>query len=632
MVKKGYKQTKIGVIPEDWDCREIDSEIKEISMGPFGSDIPVSSFTSEGVPVLNGHSVSKVKLIDTFKNYVSEEKAKSLKKAVAQQGDIIVTHRGTIGQISYIPIGSRYKKYVISQSQFRVRLNEDSVNPHFVASYFLSPKGQSFLLEKKGHTGVPALAQPTTNFRKLCIPLPSLPEQDRIVNAFEDIEDLISSLEKQISKKKAIKQGAMQELLTGKRRLPGFSGEWRYFNLMKNSKVKARIGWQGLKKSEYLDSGYALLVTGTDFDDGRVLWDRCHYVTRSRYEQDRNIQLQNNDILITKDGSLGKAALVQGLTKPATLNSGIFVIRPLQDAYDPVFVYQILSSFVFKNFLDRLSAGSTIIHLYQKDVGKFEFLLPPTIAEQKAIAEALSEMDSDIAALENKLTKYRQVKQGMMQQLLTGKIRLKNDVEDLRQAEQANAVKTLPARTAHNRQFDDAVSIAAIVDAFYSDKYPLGRVKVQKLLYLLHRHQAVSVSDFKKKAAGPYADTVRYKGGEPIAKKNKYIVSENGKQGTRYSRGENMAQALNYVERWGMQSDLQWLKDNFLHTGRNDLELFATVDMAICDLNEAGVPISVASIKDLIASSKEWKAKLSKTYFSDRDIARAIKKCTELFN
>ena len=244
MVKKGYKQTEIGVIPEDWDCREINSEIKEISMGPFGSDIPVSSFTSEGVPVLNGHSVSKVKLIDTFKNYVSEEKAKTLKKAVAQQGDIIVTHRGTIGQISYIPIGSRYKKYVISQSQFRVRLNEDSVNPHFVASYFLSPKGQSFLLEKKGHTGVPALAQPTTNFRKLCIPLPSLPEQDRIVNAFEDIDDLISSLEKQISKKKAIKQGAMQELLTGKHRLPGFSGEWRYFNLMKNSKVKARIGWR----------------------------------------------------------------------------------------------------------------------------------------------------------------------------------------------------------------------------------------------------------------------------------------------------------------------------------------------------------------------------------------------------
>ncbi len=616
MVKKGYKQTEVGVIPEKWKdkklgdvgkvcmCKRIfanqtsnTGEVPFFKIGTFGKE--ADAYISKG-------------LYEDYKQRFS----------YPQKGDVLISAAGTLGRTIVFEGKDAY-----FQDSNIVWLDTDKellCNEYLYHYYKVIKWGAS-----EGSTIARLYNGIICNTH---IALPDVEEQKQIATVLSEIDELISLTEKQISKKKAIKQGAMQELLTGKRRLPGFSGEWRYFNLMKNSKVKARIGWQGLKKSEYLDSGYALLVTGTDFDDGRVLWDGCHYVTRSRYEQDRNIQLQNNDILITKDGSLGKAALVQGLTKPATLNSGIFVIRPLQDAYDPVFVYQILSSFVFKNFLDRLSAGSTIIHLYQKDVGKFEFLLPPTIAEQKAIAEALSEMDADIAALENKLTKYRQVKQGMMQQLLTGKIRLKNDVEDLRQAEQANAVKTLPARTAHNRQFDDAVSIAAIVDAFYSDKYPLGRVKVQKLLYLLHRHQAVSVSDFKKKAAGPYADTVRYKGGEPIAKKNKYIVSENGKQGTRYSRGENMAQALNYVERWGMQSDLQWLKDNFLHTGRNDLELFATVDMAICDLNEAGVPISVASIKDLIASSKEWKAKLSKTYFSDRDIARAIKKCTELFN
>ena len=616
MVKKGYKQTEVGVIPEKWKdkklgdvgkvcmCKRIfanqtsnTGEVPFFKIGTFGKE--ADAYISKG-------------LYEDYKQRFS----------YPQKGDVLISAAGTLGRTIVFEGKDAY-----FQDSNIVWLDTDKellCNEYLYHYYKVIKWGAS-----EGSTIARLYNGIICNTH---IALPDVEEQKQIATVLSELDELMSLTEKQIAKKKAIKQGAMQELLTGKRRLPGFSGEWRYFNLMKNSKVKARIGWQGLKKSEYLDSGYALLVTGTDFDDGRVLWDRCHYVTRFRYEQDRNIQLQNNDILITKDGSLGKAALVQGLTNPATLNSGIFVIRPLQDAYDPVFVYQILSSFVFKNFLDRLSAGSTIIHLYQKDVGKFEFLLPPTIAEQKAIAEALSEMDADIAALENKLTKYRQVKQGMMQQLLTGKIMLKNDVEDLRQAEQASAVKTLPARTAHNRQFDDAVSIAAIVDAFYSDKYPLGRVKVQKLLYLLHRHQAASVSDFKKKAAGPYADTVRYKGGEPIAKKNKYIVSENGKQGTRYSRGENMAQALNYVERWGMQSDLQWLKENFLHTGRNDLELFATVDMAICDLNEAGVPISVASIKDLIASSKEWKAKLSKTYFSDRDIARAIKKCTELFN
>ena len=106
------------------------------------------------------------------------------------------------------------------------------------------------------------------------------------------------------------------------------------------------------------------------------------------------------------------------------MNSGVFVIRPLQNAYDPEFVYHILSSFVFKEFLDKLSAGSTIVHLYQKDMSKFEFLLPPTLDEQKAIAAILSEMDEEIEKLEEKYEKYTAIKQGMMEQLLTGKIRL----------------------------------------------------------------------------------------------------------------------------------------------------------------------------------------------------------------
>ena len=239
-----------------------------------------------------------------------------------------------------------------------------------------------------------------------------------------DVDSMISLLEKLIAKKKAVKQGAMQELLTGKKRLPGFDGEWNKINLAKKSKIKARIGWQGLTTNEYLDSGYSYLVTGTDFVNGKIDWDNCHYVAKDRFDQDKNIQIQNDDILITKDGSLGKTALVKGLDKPATLNSGVFVIRPIQESYDPVFVYYILSSFVFKDFLDHLSAGSTIIHLYQKDISKFEFLIPPTIEEQTAIASILSDMDNEIEALEQKLEKNRQIKQGMMQQLLTGKIRL----------------------------------------------------------------------------------------------------------------------------------------------------------------------------------------------------------------
>lgn len=622
MVKKGYRQTEIGVLPEDWAIGYL-SDFGKVQSGGTPSTT-MADYWGGSIAWCTPSDITSTptKYINSTERTITDAGLKNSAAIVMPAGSILLCTRATIGElkINSIPMATNqgFKNITI----------DDSGNAEFFY-YLLQTKKNSMLELAIGST---FLEISKTALCKIPLQIPMRDEQNKIADALSDIDNLIVVLEKQIAKKKAIKQGAMQELLTGKRRLPGFSGEWENFNLMKYSKVKARIGWQGLKKSEYLDSGYSFLVTGTDFDDGRVRWDSCHYVTQSRYEQDRNIQLQNNDILITKDGSLGKVALVQGLTKPATLNSGIFVIRPLQNAYDSVFVYHILSSFVFKNFLDKLSAGSTIIHLYQKDVGKFEFLLPPTIAEQKAISAILSEMDADITALEERLAKYRQVKQGMMQQLLTGKIRLTKDIEDSVRTEQVTSEKAILSRSAHNHQFDDAVSIAAIVDAFYSDRYPLGRVKVQKLLYLLHRHQAASVSDFKKKVAGPYADTVRYKGGEPIAKKNKYIVSESSKQGTRYSKGENISQALEYVERWGMQTDLQWLKENFLHTSRNDLELFATVDMAMCDLDEAGIPVSVESIKNLIASNKEWKAKLSKNYFSDWDIARAIRKCVELFN
>ena len=237
------------------------------------------------------------------------------------------------------------------------------------------------------------------------------------------------------------------------------------------------------------------MVTGTYFVNGKIDWDNCHYVAKDRFDQDKNIQIQNNDILITKDGSLGKTALVKGLNKPATLNSGVFVIRPIQESYDPAFVYYILSSFVFKDFLDHLSAGSTIIHLYQKDISKFEFLMPPTIGEQVAIASILSDMDNEIEALEQKLEKTCQLKQGMMQQLLTGKIRFTGKDEDIPRK-----------RTLHsaNIYFKRAVLAAEIASRLYQET-TFGHVKMEKLLFLTEKLCDIDLnSNYHRDAAGPY--------------------------------------------------------------------------------------------------------------------------------
>ena len=258
----------------------------------------------------------------------------------------------------------------------------------------------------------------------MVISLPSAEEQEKIVGVLSDVDTLITDLQKLIRKKKDIRQGTMQMLVTGKKRLDGFDGEWVKINLSKNSKLKARIGWQGLTTAEYLDEGYSYLITGTDFKDGQIDWNGCHYVDYNRYKQDPNIQVSNGDLLLTKDGTIGKVAFVSDLKRPATLNSGVFLVNPITDAYTAHFMFYVLESSVFKDFLQQLSAGSTINHLYQKDLVKFDLYVPPTKEEQEAIAAILFDMDSDIHKLEAKLEKYQKVKQGMMEELLTGKVRL----------------------------------------------------------------------------------------------------------------------------------------------------------------------------------------------------------------
>jgi|APGre2960657444_1045066.scaffolds.fasta_scaffold00195_11 type I restriction enzyme S subunit len=196
--------------------------------------------------------------------------------------------------------------------------------------------------------------------------------------------------------------------------------DWDVKNLLDNFTLKARIGWQGLTTEEYLSTGDYGLVTGTDFRDGYIDWDNCVYVEKIRYVQDKNIQLKVNDVLVTKDGTIGKVAFVNKLPNPTTLNSGIFVVRPKNPNIDERFFYYILMSSYFDIFLSKITAGSTITHLYQKDFSTFNFILPPRF-EQNAIAQVLSDTDSYINSLEKLIEKKSQIKQGAMQELLKPK-------------------------------------------------------------------------------------------------------------------------------------------------------------------------------------------------------------------
>ena len=166
--------------------------IDEIAMGPFGSNIKVDCFVDKGIPVLNGSNLEGFELSEKSFRYVTEEKADSLKKANAHKGDVVITHRGTLGQIVYIPQTAQRDRYVISQSQFRVKCNK-KVLPEYFVYYFHTPIGQHKLLSNASQVGVPALARPSSTFQKIEIEIPDLETQKKVVKLIGSLQTRITT-------------------------------------------------------------------------------------------------------------------------------------------------------------------------------------------------------------------------------------------------------------------------------------------------------------------------------------------------------------------------------------------------------------------------------------------------------
>ncbi|MCU4202790.1 restriction endonuclease subunit S [Vibrio cholerae] len=426
-IPKGYLKTEYGIFPSDWCVLTLDD---------------VCSFAGGAQPEKSVFSYKEqsgyIRLIQ-IRDYKSDKDIVYIPEKLARKKcstvDIMIGRYGPpIFQILR-GIEGAYNVALIKATP------KENIDREFLY-YFLKNDSLFELMDmlsqrSSGQTGVelPAL-------KSYPIGLPPIEEQTAIANALSDVDALISELEKLIAKKQAIKTATMQQLLTGRTRLPQFAlredgtpkgtkpselGEipedWECISIGRDTVLKARIGWQALTTKEYQTTGDIYLVTGTDFDSGAVKWERCFYVSEWRYKQDQNIQLRNNDVLITKDGTIGKVGYVTALSRPATLNSGVFVVRPKNNNLMQRFLFYVLTSRVFDDFINRITAGSTITHLYQKDFVNFEFSAP-CIEEQTAIATILSDMDAEIQALEQRLGKTRQIKQGMMQELLTGKTRL----------------------------------------------------------------------------------------------------------------------------------------------------------------------------------------------------------------
>ena len=200
-------------------------------------------------------------------------------------------------------------------------------------------------------------------------------------------------------------------------RFKEYQEDWEQRKLSELTTMHARIGWQNLRTSEFLDNGEYMLITGTDFNDGAIDYSTCHYVEKERYDQDKNIQIHNGSILITKDGTLGKVAYVQGLTMPATLNAGVFNVEIKdENLADEKYLFQYLKAPFLMDYVSKKATGGTIKHLNQSILVDFPVAMPKK-EEQTKIGNYFQQLDHLITLHQRKCEEMKTLKKYMLQKM-----------------------------------------------------------------------------------------------------------------------------------------------------------------------------------------------------------------------
>jgi type I restriction enzyme S subunit len=385
--------------------------IDEIAMGPFGSNIKVDCFVDKGIPVLNGSNLEGFELSEKSFRYVTEEKADSLKKANAYKGDVVITHRGTLGQIVYIPQTAQRDRYVISQSQFRVKCNK-KILPEYFVYYFHTPIGQHKLLSNASQVGVPALARPSSTFQKIEIEIPDLETQRKVVK-------LIGSLQTRIKTNAEINDNLQQqaELLYHKRfetvnrdKLPV---GWRIVRLGDVATISKK-SFNPAKEPEMMLEHYSIPA-----------FDEAHFPVfePSTAIKSNKFIVDDSCFMISKLNPTTKRVWKPYcLTANAVCSTEFIVYKAKsQDLTD--FLYSVIDSTSFSDFMCSHVTGSTGSRqrTTPSDTLAFELVLPNAeeIAEYQGVVSPMFEQIK-CNAIEN--DRLKRLRDSLLPKLMSGEL------------------------------------------------------------------------------------------------------------------------------------------------------------------------------------------------------------------
>ncbi len=413
----GFKQTEIGVIPEDWDVIPM-GKVSECLIGLTYSPLDVSDF---GTLVLRSSNVQNGRLAFDDNVFVDMDVPA---RAITRENDILICVRNgsrqLIGKCALIDAKTAGSAF----GAFMSVLRSDSAK-------FLFFQFQSNIQKRQIDEVMGATINQITNKNMAAFKViwpPTKAEQEAIAEALSDADALIESLEQLITKKRHLKQGAMQELLTGKKRLPGFRGEWEVKRL--GDLIFSFQNGYGFSAVGYVKGGIPIVTMSQIGLDGSFQFDENSVNFWESYELNslKSFHINNGDVIIAMTdvtpakNLIGRMAIVKS-NQILLLNQRVGHLRIDKTKINPMFLISLSNMKEWRDYSIASASLGVQANIGTKDILKGTVKLPP-IDEQTTIAIILSDMDTEIAALETKLAKTRSLKQGMMHNLLTGRIRL----------------------------------------------------------------------------------------------------------------------------------------------------------------------------------------------------------------
>lgn len=413
-----WKDTEFGQIPSEWDLKKVadlkSNDKSAIAMGPFGSNIKAENFVSDGVPIIRGTNFNFDKYISGEFVYLTDEKADELLGSNCKAGDLVFTHRGTIGQVALVP-QSKYSRYVISQSGMKLSIDRSKVDNEYLFYFFKSKYGQHQLLKNESQVGVPSISNPLTSLKEIEVPVPKLPEQRAIASILSSLDDKIDLLHRQNQTLEALaetlfRQWFVEEAVNNKQIPLG-----KLVDVIDN---RGKTPPFSIVRTDYPIIEVKSLASSGKFVD----YDACEkYVSEETYYNwFRAGHPTIGDILFSTVGSIGEMAFV--IENKGAIAQNVIALRPKN--ISSAFLYQFLSLKQTKNLIMSLDIGAVQPSIKVPHLLDLEVPVPVSTEQIEYYDSELESFFEKMRNNHNQIKTLTQLRDTLLPKLMSGEVRV----------------------------------------------------------------------------------------------------------------------------------------------------------------------------------------------------------------